>query len=76
MAKSPELEKLYTVAQVAELGLIPYHADTIRQLCRKGPALGGLRTVRPGTNKAAKYLIPASAIEEWKKRNEYSPWAR
>lgn len=75
MAKFLEPEKLYTVKQVADLGLIPYHADTIRQLCRKGPTLGGLRTVRPSTSKAAKYMIPASAIEEWKTRNEYLPWS-
>lgn len=73
MNKRPEPEPLYTVAQVAELGLIPYNPETIRQLCRKGPDLGGLRSVRPGTHRTAKYLVPASAIEEWKKRNEYLP---
>lgn len=73
MPKTPEPEPLYTVKQVAELGLIPYHPESIRQLCRIGPQYGGLRSVRPGTHKTAKYLIPASAIEEWKKRNEYMP---
>lgn len=76
MTPSSEPERLYTVTQVADLGLIPYNPETIRQLCRKGPQYGGLRSVRPGTHRTAKYLIPASAIEEWKKRNEYLPGAR
>lgn len=72
---TPHTEPLYTVAQVAELGLIPYHPETIRGLCKKGPQLGGLRSIKDGTHRTAKYMIPASAIEEWKTRNTYNPAA-
>lgn len=74
MTKPSEPERLYSVKQVAELGLIPYSAEHIRMLCRKGPTYGGLRSVRGSAR--GHYKIPASAIEEWKKRNEYLPWAR
>lgn len=76
MAKTPEPEPLYTVKQVAELDLLPFHPETIRQMCRKGPTLDGIRSVRPGTHRTASYYILASAIEEWKTRNAYSSSAR
>lgn len=71
MTAPSEPERLYTPKQVADLGLLPYDVATIRRFCRIGPHHGGLRSVRLGDR--GHFKIPASAIEDWKKRNEYLP---
>lgn len=75
MGTPHQIEPLYTVHDVVERNLIPYHPDTIRELCRKGPDNGGIRAEKVGRHRNAKYLIPESAIVEWRARNTYNPAA-
>lgn len=56
-----------TVRQAADrLGV---HPETIRELCRKGPKLGGLTAVKLSTGRTSPYRIAEAELDAWAERN-------